>query len=149
MPFFNDLGKKLSQAGQSAIQKTKDMTDTVKLNSAISDEERNIEKNYSEIGKLYASIHAADYEQNFEPLMRSIREAEERIAEYRRQIQDIKGFVPCPHCGAEVPIGAAFCNGCGSPMPKTPAVPENMDPNLTKCPNCGALISREMRFCTA
>ncbi len=149
MPFFNELGKKITQVSQNAIQKTKDVTDTVKLNSAISEEERNIEKCYGEIGKLYASMHAADYETAFEPMMRSIRESEERIAGYRRQVQDIKGFVPCPNCGTEVPVGAAFCNGCGAPMPKPPAAPESVDPNLTKCPNCGALISKEMRFCTS
>ena len=39
MSFFDDLGKKLSQAGQTAVQKTKEMADVAKLNSAISDEE--------------------------------------------------------------------------------------------------------------
>lgn len=149
MPFFNELGKKITQVSQNAIQKTKDVTDTVKLNSAISEEERNIERRYSEIGKLYASLHAADYEKAFEPMMRSIRESEERIAGHRRQVQDIKGFVPCPNCGVEVPADAAFCNGCGAPMPKRPAVSESVDPNMTKCPNCGALVSKEMRFCTS
>ena len=48
--FFDDLGRKISQAGQSAVQKTKEMTDIVKLNSSIADEEKKIRNSYVEIG---------------------------------------------------------------------------------------------------
>ena len=37
MAFFDEIGKKLSQTGQMAVQKTKEMADIAKLNSNISD----------------------------------------------------------------------------------------------------------------
>ena len=43
MAFFDDLGKKISQAGQNAVQKTKEMTDIARINGMISDEEKKAE----------------------------------------------------------------------------------------------------------
>ena len=53
MSFFNDLGRKVSEAGQSAIKKTKELSDTNRLNSMILDEEKSINDSYFQIGKLY------------------------------------------------------------------------------------------------
>lgn len=122
MSFFDDLGKKISQAGQTAVQKTKEMADVAKLNSAVSDEEKRIEDSYKEIGKLYVSLHTADHEADFDAYFSAIQEAENKIKEYRQQLKEIKGVVKCEKCGAEVAKDAAFCSSCGAPMPKeTPA----------------------------
>lgn len=118
MSFFDDLGKKISQAGQTAVQKTKEMADVAKLNSAVSDEEKRIEDSYKEIGKLYVSLHAADHEADFDAYFSAIHEAENKIKEYRQQLKEIKGVVKCEKCGAEVAKDAAFCSSCGAPMPK-------------------------------
>ena len=40
--FFDEVGKKISKTSQGMAQKTKNLTETVKLNSMISDEEKNI-----------------------------------------------------------------------------------------------------------
>ncbi len=117
MAFFDDLGKKISKAGQSAVQKTKELADIAKLNSSISDEERRIDDSYREIGKLYDSLRGSDPEVDFAPLIASVRESEEKIKEFRQQIKDIKGVVCCEKCGAEVSSNAAFCSACGAPMP--------------------------------
>ena len=93
--FFDDLGRKISQAGQSAVQKTKEMTDIVKLNSSIADEEKKIRNSYVEIGKLYVSLHGEEHEPDFDKLMADVHEAEEKINDYRKQIGNIKGIVKC------------------------------------------------------
>ncbi len=146
MPFFDDLSRKISKASQTAIQKTKDMADIAKTNSVISDEEKNIENLYYQIGKLYVANHPNDYEKSLETMIFSIRESEQKIETYRRQIQDIKGVIRCEKCGAEVPANAAFCNSCGAPIPK-PQV--TVDPNMIHCANCGALVAKGMKFCTS
>lgn len=145
MAFFDDLGKKLSQAGQSAIQKTKDMTDIARINGLISDEEKKLNNTYYQIGKLYASLHAKDYEPDFAGMVTATFESEAKIKEYKQQIQDIKGVVRCEKCGAEVANHAAFCNSCGAPIPKQ--APSN-NPNQIKCTGCGAMVDKSMRFCT-
>lgn len=127
MAFFDDLGKKLSKAGQSAVQKTKEMADIAKLNSSISDEERRIDNSYLEIGKLYVSLHDAEHEADFDGLIAAIHESEGKIKDYQQKIKDIKGVVKCEKCGAEVPSNSAFCGSCGAPMPVVQPVEEAQD----------------------
>lgn len=128
MAFFDDLGKKLSQAGQTAVQKTKEVADIAKLNSSIYDEEKKINNNYLEIGKLYVSLRAEEHEEEFDGMIAAIRESEEKIRGYRHQITEIKGIAVCEKCGAEVPLNAAFCSACGAPMPvAAPAQPEEVE----------------------
>ena len=126
MAFFDDLGKKLTQAGQTAAQKTKEIAEIAKLNSQISDEDKRIESNYSQIGKLYVTLHGENCESDFTEMISAIRESEKKIAEYRQQISDIKGIVKCEKCGAEVANGAAFCSACGAPMPVVAPVEETV-----------------------
>lgn len=148
MAFFDELGKKISQAGQTAVQKTKEMTDIAKLNGMISDEEKRINNNYYQIGKLYIEIHQNDFENNFAGMINAIRDSEAKIAEYKQQIQNIKGVVRCEKCGAEVDKNVAFCSSCGSPIQNQAPTPvENT--NLIKCAGCGAMIDSNMRFCTS
>lgn len=168
MAFFDDLGKKLSNASQSAVQKTKDMAEVAKLNGQISDEEKKINGYYSQIGKLYMQLHRDDFGAEFAELVNAIKQAEAKIAGCQKQIQDVKGIIRCAKCGAEVPNNASFCNSCGAavakqaqptpvktqpapinnqPAPEAPA-PQIADP-VVKCNNCGAVIANNMRFCTS
>lgn len=117
MAFLDELGKKISQAGQSAVQKGKELADIAKINSAVSDEKKKIDSNYREIGKLYFSLHGEDPDVDFAAMIAAIHESKNRIAEYKQQIKDIKGVVCCEKCGAEVSNDAAFCSACGAPMP--------------------------------
>lgn len=147
MAFFDELGKKISSAGQSAVQKTKEMADIARINSAISDEEKKINNNYYQIGKLYVAKYPADFEEDFSGMIFAIKDSEIKIREYRQQIQDTKGVVHCEKCGAEVAKNIAFCSSCGSPMPKQ-SNPIN-DANLVKCSGCEQMVSRNTRFCTS
>ena len=148
MAFFDNLGKKLSQAGQTAIQKTKDMTDIARINGLISDEEKKVNNTYYQIGKLYVATYQNDFESDFAGMITTIRESEEKIANYKQQVLDIKGVTHCEKCGAEVSCNMAFCSSCGAPMPKqNNDVSSNAD--LIKCTGCGEMVNKNMRFCTS
>lgn len=142
MTFFD----KLSEASQKTIAKAKNMTDTSKLNSMISNEERIITDQYIQIGKLYVSLHKEDHEENFTEMINAIANAEAKIKDYKKQIQGIKGMQCCEKCGAEVVKDAAFCSFCGAAMPKVQAPVEN---DVVKCENCGAEVKKGMNFCTS
>lgn len=129
MAFFDDLGKKITQAGQSAVQKTKEVADIARLNSAIYDEEKRIDSNYLEIGKLYVAMRDAEQEADFDRLVAAIHESEGKIRDLKHQIKDIKGVGVCEKCGAEVPANAAFCSACGAPMPAEAPVTEAAEEN--------------------
>ena len=146
MAFFDNLGKKMSQAGQAAAAKVKEVAEVAKLTSAIVDEEKKIEENYLVLGKLYVQAYGDTAEGEFAEKIALIRESEAKIVEYREQIRRAKGIKTCEKCGAEVPCEAAFCSSCGAEMPKqeAPASEETV-----QCAACGAKVAKSLRFCTA
>lgn len=145
MAIFEGLGKKISNAGQSAVQKTKGMSDISKINNLISEEEKKLGNVIFQIGKKYVSKHYNDEVSEFPELIAEIHRLEDAISGYKQQILQIKGLARCERCGAEVPIANAFCSGCGAPMPvrKIEAL------NTTTCKNCGAVVDKNQRFCSA
>lgn len=147
MAFFDDLGKKLSQAGQTAVQKTKEVTDIARTNAAIGEQEKRIAEIYSEIGKLYVMKYPSGGDEEFQVLLERLRDAENKIIEFRKQIQEIKGVVRCEKCGAEVAGNSAFCNSCGAKMTVTPISVADIDSVI--CPSCGASVDKSSRFCTS
>ncbi len=145
MAFFDSIGKKISQTGQAAVQKTKQMADVAKLNSDISDEEKKTTNIYYQIGQLYVSLHKDNPESDFEVLFEQLNESQAKIENLKQQIQDIKGVKRCTTCGAEIPNNATFCSSCGAAIIQQKAVDAA---NLIKCTNCGKMIEKGMKFCT-
>ena len=145
MAFFDEIGKKISQTGQVAVQKTKQMADVAKLNSDISDEEKKLTNIYFQIGQLYVSLHNNDPESDFEVLIDQLNETQTKIENLRQQIQDIKGVKRCATCGAEIPSNSTFCSSCGTAVIQPKAVDAA---DLIKCANCGKMIEKSMKFCT-
>ncbi len=146
MGFFDDLSRKVSDAGQTAVQKTKEMSDIARINSLVSQNETKINNLYTQIGKLYVEKYGVDGAESFTELVNGIKEAEKQNEDYKKQVQDIKGVRRCPSCGAEVPKDAAFCSSCGSVMPK---IEEVIPEDMIKCGKCGALVKKGMKFCTS
>ena len=120
MAFFDRLNKTVAEASQKTLAKTKELADTSRLSVMISEQERIMNNQYLEIGKLYVSTHKDNYEEEFSDMIASLADAEAKIRDYKKQIQDIKGVQRCEKCGAEVPNGSAFCSSCGASMPKEP-----------------------------
>ena len=146
MAFLDGIGKKISDAGQSTVKKTQDFANVSKLNSQIADEEKNQNRLYYQIGKLYFSKHQNDCEDEFVSLVRNVIDSEARIKDYRHEISVIKGIVICPKCGAENAVGAMFCTSCGADIPKEESL---VDDSVEKCPNCGEFVPKGTRFCTS
>lgn len=165
MALFDDLSKKLKEAGQTAAKKTRDLTDITRYNASIGDEERVIRELHGKIGQLYCELHKKDHEEAFSDLIVQVKVAEERIAGYREKIEQLKGMGRCPACGASVPANAAFCPACGTAVPKQeqvetsepaeeieqPAAEDQKEdemPAVKVCVSCGAVMDNELRFCT-
>lgn len=144
MAFWDDIGKKISQAGQTAVQKTKDVADIARINSAISDEDKKLAESYIALGKLYVAKHATDADEAFSPLVATAQGCIARIADYKQQIKDIKGVTICEKCGREIPLGNAFCGSCGAAVASAPAAADKV-----VCVRCGAAVDKAMRFCTS
>lgn len=143
MALWDNLNKKVTETTGKAAQQAKIWSETSRLNSLISNEENRVNNNYCQIGKLYLQIHQDNCEVEFADLAAAVAESEQKIAQYRKQIQDIKGVVRCEKCGAEVAKGVAFCSSCGAPILKV----EKPDDSV-KCLNCGAMVKQGAHFCT-
>lgn len=145
MSLFDDLSKKISKVGQGAAAQTKIFAETAKLSAKVSDEEKQINNLYLQIGKSYFEANCENPSATYADLMISIKDAQARIAQYKEQINSIKGVRKCPSCGAEVANGSAFCNACGTKMPDDFSAPVSAP--TVKCPQCGSDIIEGTAFC--
>ncbi len=171
MAFWSDLGKKISDTTQSVVEKTKTSTDIMRLNGLISDEERNVQRIYAEIGKKYMELHGADGDPDFAGLMQEYQTSKAKMEEYRSQIRRNKHLLICAGCGAEIPETVLYCTRCGAENPvgkrlaeeqrqreeaeraareadlQAAAVPQT-EPQPEFCARCGQPRTAGAMFCT-
>lgn len=144
MAFLDNISKKITDATASAAQKTRDIAEISKLNSAISEEEEKLNNAYIQIGKLYCANHSNDYEDCYAVCVGIVKESEKKIADMQAAIREIKGIIACPKCGEYISLNVAFCSSCGNPTPKA-----EVESDVSMCPSCGNGVPKGMRFCTA
>ncbi len=150
MNFIDDFTQKLTKAGQSAVQKTKDFAEIAKLNSRISEEEKRKNEIYSQIGKLYCSKYSEIGEPEFAELVASISESEKKINELNEQIKTLKGSAKCANCGADLTAGMKFCGVCGTSVSESAATEASQPESeftVRHCPSCGAATQNNDIFC--
>lgn len=143
MNFIDDFTQKLTQTGQSAIQKTKEYAESVKINSRISDEERKLNGIYQQIGKQYCISHQESCEPEFSELLGKVKTVEKNIAELREQMNAQKGSAKCQSCGSELPPDAKFCAVCGTAV----SFKQETEKSQRFCPQCGAPAENDDLFC--
>lgn len=157
MGFLDDLGKRVADAGQMAMQKTQEMTEVARINSLISQNENKINNAYHQIGKQFVSMYGNECQEEFAGMVATITELEQQNVTYRKQIQDIKGTQQgekCPNCGAMVKEGMKFCTACGQPMAQPAAAAEEEVSEVPEeaaaekiCAQCGAKVLDDSAFC--
>lgn len=116
MDFFDKLGESIVTAGKDVSQKARDLSGVAKLNLDIKSKEDFIQKQYSEIGRLYYEAHKDENASEYMEQMALITEASDSIAQMREEIMKLKGAQICPNCGSPVNEGASFCGKCGTKM---------------------------------
>lgn len=139
MSFWEELSQKITQGGQGALQKTKELADVVTMNAAVSDSKRKIRDLHEELGMILAydgfndltadQIRAALESGNIDSLVREIKfrdwkdvltkimyikSEEEVIAINEGKIKEIKSDMKCPSCGRKITKGMLFCPDCGT-----------------------------------
>lgn len=142
MAFFDDVRGRVSHAGKSAVQKTKDFAETTRLNSAISETRRKINELYKVIGQEIFSTYQEKPLPEVADYISKIKEHNLQIRDYQEQIRRINAFVICPQCNTKAKEDAIFCAECGYKFPK------NMAGQMNEfCPGCGSPVNSEMTFC--
>lgn len=147
MDFFEQLGKKLTDAGQNVAQQAKNIADVARLNSEMSAKERAITQLYTEIGHAYYDRHKNGPDAEELQTISEISALYEEITQHQETIKQIKGVGKCPSCGGDVPVGAAFCNACGAQILAASASACEEMPETKTCPNCHAVLDSDILFC--
>lgn len=147
MSFFEQLGKRISDAGQGVAQQTKNLAEAARLNGMISDAEKQIEQLFLTLGQSYYQKHKDDPAAEDREILDRVGTLYGDIARYQESVSKIKGMGVCPSCGAAVPPQAAFCNTCGAKIaqdpPEAPPAPEGQ----RLCPHCQTPIVEGNLFC--
>ena len=112
MAFFEQIGKKISDAGQGAAQQAKIFSEVAKLNSSISDKEKKINQLYISIGQAYYQQHKDEEGAFAQDKMQEITALTAEIAKCRDEICQVKGISKCPQCG-ELKLPHQVCGSCG------------------------------------
>lgn len=149
MAFFDDINDKISKISQGALQKTKDVSDSMKISSAIREEENQQKLIYQKIGELYYHVFKDVAEGDFQVWCKQVTESKNRVVEWKDKLQNIKGVIICPNCNAEVPVNSVFCNNCGAKIPQVfSQTEEQVEKSGKVCRNCGMPLPEGHLFCT-
>ena len=148
MPFFEDIGKKITNLGQTAVEKTKSSTESIRLNNMIREEQRHCKELYQQVGEMYVQQFGSQPDPVFAQLIQEIQNCQMRIQNYQEQLPHAKetaapagrtdSGLTCQKCGASLAANAVFCNQCGA----------KIEPPATwTCPICGKILSADFAFC--
>ena len=115
MEFIDKIGDTLVSVSKDATQKAKDISELAKLRIDIRSKKDHINKLYQEMGKAYYEEHKNEEEPDYDQIV-LIKEAEEALAELKKQVGQLKGMQRCPKCGQDMPLDADYCSKCGEKL---------------------------------
>ena len=144
MGVFDNLTKAVTDAGN----KTKDISETMRINSMISQNTNKIKNLYTKIGENYWNLHKDAPEEALADLVAEINQLEITNMEHKKKIELLKGVKICKACGAEISSNSLFCNNCGAKVEKESPVVDNVPTGKT-CTRCGAVLADDVNFCTS
>ena len=144
MSFWEELGQRITQGCQGALQKTKAIAGVMSMNADISDSKRKIRDLHEELGKILVEDAFADLTagriselleaDDLDSLKREIdfkdwkevltkvmyiKSEEEVITINEEKIREYKEEDRCPACGRKVTKNMAFCPDCGAKIEHT------------------------------
>lgn len=141
MAFFEEAKRGLNLAGQSAVQKTKDLSEIAKLNSNTTECENKIRNLYSMIGFEVYKAYKEGAEADISAMLEEISNFSDQIEKNKNRINEINAANICPNCGAKVSKKHAVCGNCGYRLQKI----EKMQHRF--CSNCGSELMDDAIFC--
>ncbi len=147
MSFFDELGKKISDASRNAVEKTKDIAEITRLNSVIKENESQIDTLYTELGEAYYKSHCGDKTGEFADEIKKISALIEDTERNRKSVLELKGLEKCPYCGEEFPADETQCPECGKTVPRTAKKINDGDGDRLICSVCGYHMRLGSNFC--
>lgn len=133
------IGKTVSDAGSNVARQTKNLTETARLNAAITTDEKTINQLYQEIGQAYYQEFVGS-EALYQDKLERITELKKGIEEKKEQIQLLKSepVVKTEPVANTAPVAATVPVANGEAVSATKAF----------CIQCGKPLSEGANFCT-
>lgn len=114
MAFFDSMKETLTTAGRDVSQKAKEVSGVAKLKLDIKSKEDALNKEYIALGKRYYYMQKEG--EIADEQIANVSSLLSEIADLKDEVVRMQGGACCPHCGAVIPEGAAFCSKCGAKM---------------------------------
>lgn len=118
MAIFEELGKKISNAGQDVVGQTKKMAEISRINNEISSLKKEMDTHLIVLGKEFYT--ASQGKLNHETIDK-VTEIRKALKNLNVELVKVKGTQQCKECGEEVQITAHFCSKCGTSIPSLPS----------------------------
>lgn len=117
---WEDLGKKVGETAEAVTNKAGEIIEIQKLKNQIRSLERGNENDFADLGRMvYEQFKKGEaVSAEAEGLCEAIQSREESIADYEKQIADVKGDFDCGSCGKKVAKGMTYCPYCGEKTPE-------------------------------
>lgn len=147
MAFFNEMGQKLTQAGQDTANMAKSAASSAKLSFQISEQERVVNAVCAALGKAYLELCGNAPIPALAEQVQSAQAALQKLNELKAQSATQKQVRRCHACGAVVPPTASFCTTCGAALSGQQAQAQ-AQPGSNHCPSCGSFVAPGQHFCT-
>ncbi|MEE1027432.1 MAG: zinc ribbon domain-containing protein [Agathobacter sp.] len=149
MGFFDDMKGSISTVGMGLTQKATDMSGSAKLIFQIKEEEKKLEENKKEIGRIMFEQFPDEAKKLCPELYHDTTELVKKIANDKKELAVLKGMKICPNCGAEQDKEVINCTVCGMNMQEAARIISDMAPQDRFCPNCGQKLMPDAKFCGA
>ena len=151
MDFFNDIGKRLSDAARSVQEKTRDGVELTRISNELRTLAGELEHLYGALGRAYFDAQAAGDPDPaiLAPFIEKIDAALAQSNTLSEQRDKLRQQRRCPSCNAIQPLSARFCSACGSRLPVQETPAEEPAAAEEYCPECGALRKKDAQFCNA
>ena len=148
MSFFDELGRKITDAGKAASEKAKDLAEVTHLNSVIKEKQAQADVLTAELGEAYFNAHVNDKNCEFYDKVDEIDNLKKAIDDCRSSILEIKGLVECPFCGTQFDADENCCPNCGKAIPRrAQSVVSGSGEEKLICAVCGYHMRPGSNFC--
>lgn len=119
-----DWSEKLNRMAQSAVSKSKEVAEVTKLNLEVSTLNQKMKEIHTQVGAYVLEKGLLSQDESIAEWAGEVADLKAELEAHLDRINELKGVIVCPGCGAAVPNTSRFCPKCGTAMVMKASEPE-------------------------
>lgn len=140
-------GEKFNKVTQSAISKSKEVSEVSRLNKEIEAVRQQVRGMYTQVGEYVMTNGLLLEDETIQGFVKQMEDFDRIIAEKEEKIREVRNVTICPKCQAEVERTSKFCSKCGALLVTEETAAQEEAPATKICKNCGSTIDADAVFC--